>query len=347
MTPAVERSLKRLDGVACHPATVAGAILAAVAGVWRRPSKRALVVRPGGLGDLVLCQLAVENLGLDPREITWLIERRSQPWAQYSRLPHLCYDAHPPAAVRALTGRHSLVINSEQRFGLSMAFARLARGRRGRLIAFSTNRAARWASTRVAYDPLNTHEAQAFAELLVHLPGADPNAHSTIGMRRRPADGLPVVAVGGLQSPSRTLSVASWAGMAAKWAAGRPYLVVSSPTDRAFAASLVDRADGHAELFEGSFDAVCDVICAAPEIFAVDSGLVHVASYFGVPATVVFTSGRAAKWAPLAPGSRVVARGDLPCQPCTMFGQTPPCPRAFACRDVELADHRLATTPEV
>jgi ADP-heptose:LPS heptosyltransferase len=71
-----------------------------------------------------------------------------------------------------------------------------------------------------------------------------------------------------------------------------------------------------------------------------DGGPVHIASYYGTPARTIFTSGREGKWAPLAEGSEIVRTRDLWCQPCTLFGQTPPTRNALAC-------HRLDPVADV
>jgi hypothetical protein len=71
----------------------------------------------------------------------------------------------------------------------------------------------------------------------------------------------------------------------------------------------------------------------------VDGGFLHIASYYGVPVTGVFTSGRESKWAALAPGSRMVRRDDLECRPCTWFGQVAACKNQYACKKLDLARH--------
>jgi hypothetical protein len=78
----------------------------------------------------------------------------------------------------------------------------------------------------------------------------------------------------------------------------------------------------------------------------VDGGFLHIASYYGVPVTGVFTSGRESKWAALAPGSRMVRRADLECQPCTWFGQVAPCVHDFACKELDFEKHVRAARPE-
>ena len=139
----------------------------------------------------------------------------------------------------------------------------------------------------------------------------------------------------GRQSPTRALELERWSELVEQWAAGREFEIAAAPVDRAFADALTARLGAGARPFAGDFRALCDRIAAAEELFTVDGGPVHIASYLGVPTTAVFTSGRSSKWAPLARGSRVVVRGELPCQPCTMFGETPPCPNGLVC-------HRLS-----
>ena len=59
----------------------------------RNADSSPLIVRPGGLGDLVCLQMAIENLGLDIRRFRFIIERRSEPWAALHDLNYLSYDS--------------------------------------------------------------------------------------------------------------------------------------------------------------------------------------------------------------------------------------------------------------
>ncbi len=293
--------------------------------------EKPLVVRPGGLGDLVCADIALQELGRDARDFLWLIERRSQPWAAYRGLPHLCYDAGFATTLARTRGRHALVIDSEQFFGLAQATALLARSRRGRLVSFETVRGAPWADSTVPYDWDATHETVSFARLF----GAAldlPEPLKPVRPRRRAylASAPPLVLVAGRQSPSRRLDLDSWVALIAKWCRDRSFEIAAAPEDDAFAAQLGSRFK-KASRFTGSFEALCERIARSEEVFTVDGGGVHIASYFGVPALAVFTSGRDRKWHPLGEGSRILRRQDLPCQPCTKFGQVPPCPNAYAC----------------
>jgi hypothetical protein len=80
--------LKSLDRVCGPVACWIGSLLPR--GAAR--AEKALVVRPGGMGDLIGADIALEELGRDARDFLWLIEERSRPWAEYRGLPFLCYD---------------------------------------------------------------------------------------------------------------------------------------------------------------------------------------------------------------------------------------------------------------
>jgi ADP-heptose:LPS heptosyltransferase len=297
---------------------------------------RTLIVRPGGLGDFICADIALQELGLDARDFTWLIETRSRPWARLRRLPHVCYDDKPREAMSRVMGRFSLVINTEQRFGLAEAYALACRAKRARVASFATNRGSSWSHVKVAYDWKDRHETVEFARLFAEAL----DLGKEIGPRRlrrrvEPASAPPLVMIAGRQSPSRDLSLEAWTGLVAKWHEGRSFLVASSAADAEFAAQLAGRFAGRASVFTGAFDALCGQIARSGEIFTMDGGAVHIASWFGVPTLALFTSGRDRKWAPLGEGSRMLRRHDLACRPCTKFGQVPPCPYGYACLQLE------------
>jgi hypothetical protein len=287
------------------------------------------------MGDLILLCVAVENLGRDPRQFFWVIERRSSAWARHLGLDYVCYDEHMAAQHARIAGRFSVVINSEQRFGLSQATAALACGKGGRLTCFETNRAAGWAGLRVTYDPDGAHEAVMFQNLLaaaLGLPAA--SWEPPVRPRMAPAVEKPMVGLGGLQSESRTFSEEEWARFIRARIGGKLFRVASSPIDRPAARRLALGFPGQAEIFEGSFDDLCGLIERSEEVLTVDGGFLHIASYYGVPVTGLFTSGRDRKWAALGQGSQALLREGLACQPCVWFGQAPRCAHGFACKEI-------------
>jgi ADP-heptose:LPS heptosyltransferase len=309
------------------------AALAAMGLHIRRTShgSRTLVVRPGGMGDLILAHLAAERLGIDDRGFTWLIERRSIPWAEHAGMDFLAYDESPASVLRCIASSFDVVINTEQRFGLSMAAARWATARGGLVTAFATNRASRYADMTIPYDWDRTHELIEFSRLIGHSLGKPP-AVATLVDRRLPADGTILVALGGGHSASRALSSQDWVAFIRHTVRDRLVEVTAGPREHDLAEQIIKELDGQGTLFLGSFGEVIHRIATAERLVAVDGGAVHIASFYGVPTDALFTAGRASKWAPLGRGSTVYRRNDLRCQPCTVFGQVPPCPYGFLCR---------------
>jgi hypothetical protein len=298
--------------------------------------ERPLIVRPGGMGDLILLCIACEELGIDLQQPLWLIEQRSRAWAEHLGLDYLCYDSAPLETHWRIAGRFRRVINSEQRFGLSQATALLARRTGGRLVCFDTNRAAGWADERVSYDRDVAHEVGEFSRL---VGGHRCRLERT---RKHPVAGRPVAGIGGMQSPARAFSADQWEAFLKTWAADDRFYLAGAEPDRAFILELARRFDGQAEPFLHSFRELCHAIARSPRVFTVDSGFAHIASYYAIPSTVIFTSGRDAKWAAIAPGSVIVRRKDLSCQPCTWFGQVPECTNNYACKEVRLEDRLVS-----
>jgi len=58
--------------------------------------------------------------------------------------------------------------------------------------------------------------------------------------------------------------------------------------------------------------------------------VLHIAVGLGVPTVSLFGPGRAKKWAPRGERHVVISK-ELPCSPCTTFGNTPPCPYNVRC----------------
>jgi heptosyltransferase-2 len=332
--------LKGLDAILYPGACVLASVLPRPG---RAPSGKALILRPGGLGDLICADIALQELALDAREFTWLVESRSKPWALFRGLPHWCYDENPLKTLTQLRDRYLLVINTEQLFGLTEAYALLSRSKGGRLVSFETNRGSSWSDITAPYDWRDRHETLEFARLFaaaLDLP--EVTGPRLPRPRLEPLSAPLLVLIAGQQSPSRRLSLDAWTALIAGWHQERPFLIGAAPEDADFAGQLTRRFNGLAARFTGSFDELCRQIARSEEILTMDGGAVHIASFFGVSTLALFTSGRDRKWHPLGEGSRILRRHDLACQPCTKFGQVPPCPYRYACLKLEdVASTRL------
>lgn len=327
--------LKEIDPFLARPFCYGAKAFRSV--LCRKAVTGTLVIRPGGMGDLVAAIMALEWMGIPFRDIDWLIESRSRPWAEYLGLKHYCYDVNPLQISRQLWGRFSTVINTEQLFGLSQAYALLCADRNGNIWKFSTNRGLSLEDNHsVSYDSRTSHEVVEFAKLFSQALCKPFPSHPLERPRLRKASQPPVIAIAGRQSKTRSFTAQEWRLYCEKWLGDRPCVVVSSPQDRVFATELTGLLGSRARLFSGSFKEVCEQIADSEEVFTVDGGMVHVASYFGVKTVALFTSGNDAKWKPLAEGSAMWRRSDLQCQPCVKFGQVPPCQHEFACKKIPI-----------
>lgn len=325
-------SLIRAVDQLCWPAALVVARL--LAKIPRRRHEMPVILRPGGMGDLICLQMALESLGLRPESFLWIIEKRSLPWAKRMDLP---YAVIGPKLLLNV-GRHQRVVNSEQHYGVSQIIAISLAGRRRDVTAFSTVRGANIATKICPYNPTHTHEVESFVRLLMvaeDMVGVNP----TIVRPREFEDGGDlVVALGGGHAESRSLDLGQWTEILRKWAGQRPFVIVSGPVEREVAEQLVVTFGGQARHEAGDFDRNCEVIGRASRVLTMDGGLTHVASYLGVPTDTLFTSGRELLWMPLSPGSRAFLDGNVPCRPCTMFGHTPSCAMEFRCKK-DLVSH--------
>jgi hypothetical protein len=302
----------------------------------RKPSAKPLILRPGSLGELVCADLALQEIGRDSRDFNWLIDLCARPWANFRGIPHLCYEENPIKNSEKVWDRYALVLNTEQFFGLTEAYAIMSRSYEGRLVSFETNRGASWSDSTVPYDWADRHETMEFARLFaaaLDLP--DVTGPRRPRSRVVPASEPPLVLVAGLRCRSRQLSLDAWAALISQWHEGRPFLISGAPEDAEFVARLTARFKGLAGPYAGPFDEWCEQISRSEEILAMDGDGMQIASFHGVPTLAIFTSSRDRKWHPLGEGSRLLRRHDLPCQPCAKFGEVPPCPNHFACLKLE------------
>ncbi len=322
--------LTSIDRVAWLPAAVVSTVLRNIRSV-RRCIDRPLIVRPGGLGDLVVATAAAEDLGLDPRDLDWVIEKRSAVWAKYLGLSYWCYDGSPTALRPLLTASRALCVNLEQRYGLAASFSHAATAQRGRHVGFASNRGSVLYSTRVPYDPFDQHELRAFTSVLAAALGTTPKT-AGVRTRRFPSAGHSVVSVSGTASPSRSWSALEWIEMIRRFAHRAPDYITAAPDDMLLARQIASSIGASCQVLTGDWSELCEYVRGAERVFTVDGGMVHVASHFGVPVDAVFTAGRSAKWQPWSEGSTTIRRTDLSCQPCTVFGAVPCCHWNYACK---------------
>jgi len=314
------------------------------------PTKRLLVIRPGGIGDAVLLApvlRAIKKVN-SQLSIDVLAERRNAAvFEMVSDVDRVyCYD-DLSQLVRVLRRSYDVVVDSEQWYRLSAVIARLVRSdvRSG----FATNNRRRLFTYQVDYQQ-GSYETDNFKALFAVLPFDLPLID------------LPGLAVGDniksrahqffADCPERQF-VALFAGASVpekKWPEERfrdlakrclaldvEVIIVGSKADyeRAEAISAGMRVlnlCGRTSLSEtAAVLSMCSVLISG------DSGLLHVAAALGRPTLSIFGPSSDLKWAPRGPNHVVVNR-HLACSPCSRYGTIPDCPIGCRCMQDITAD---------
>jgi len=309
--------LKRLDWLS---RLVPGRLLRKV--FSRTATRDICILRPGGLGDLVVLSRACLELGIDPRGLDWFLESRNAPWFDYLHIPYQMYHS-PRELARLVLGseRYRTVINTEQYHGLASIFCGVLVSNSGEIFGFNKNPRADLYDHRISYDNSTQHELQAFRELLlagVKLPRRDPLIlrNEIVPAITQSESDYVICGIGGLQDPKRLLSAEVWRGLIERACAEqKKVILVGSRTDQEFAAMVTAACSSVVENKVGilPFADVIQSIRGAKRYYGVDSGLLHIADFFAVPSTAIFTAEKINQWRPLTAES-LLLRSDLSAQ---------------------------------
>ncbi len=311
----------------------------------RRPhpsgtTQQVALIRPGGLGDLVLLTMAIEDMSLPFAFFRFFIESRSVAWAKHLGLDYVVIDRGLFKTLGSHRGRYKTVLNTEQFFGLSQAYAQAICAPDGKTVGFTTLRAARHLSQAMTYDPRGKHEVDEFTKLLkIGLPPHNRPLKSHHRERIKPALDYIAISVSGLNIPSRNFTLDRWLELIQAHPTNLPVRILAAPNERNFAQSLGTilrhRLAIKVDIVQGNFSEVVRILQQAQFLLGMEGGMTQIASYYGVPTTAIFTSSQDRKWAPLSVGSSVLRRRDLHCQPCAKFAQVPPCKYQYACKNTK------------
>ncbi len=275
-------------------------------------SDQGCIIRPGGLGDLVILTLAALNLNIDIWKIIWIVERRNKIWCDYLKLPYQCYDQFE------LPKRgFNWVIDTEQTFGLSGVYATLLVNANGLLGGFATTRSSKMYDFSVNHPLAKQHEIQTFASLLTL---ADKKINfvklsKEVKFESKERKPYVLIAIGGRQSKERMISIENWvkiAKIATKYS--NEIYLIGAKVDREFSEALESKFPYIKENYVGllSFEQSVDLIKDSSRLVSIDSGLVHVSSFFNVPATAIFVDqAKKERWSALSSGSENIMLGEL------------------------------------
>lgn len=303
-----------------------------------------LIIRPGGIGDVVLLAPVINFLRVAYPAVTLsvLAERRNAGvCALIPAIDHFyCYDK-PAEFMQALQGRYDLVIDTEQWHRLSAVVARLVRS--SMKIGFGTNERSRMFTHSVPYSH-DDYEMVSFSRLFEPLTGACAALDGTTPFLTVPSDAT--AAAEKLLAPlgdQQVVVIFPGASIVERrWGAARYKAVAELIQKKGYAVVVVGGAD---DLLDGlaiagdcglnlagktTLAETAAVLARAVLLISGDSGVLHIAVGLGTPTVSLFGPGRALKWAPQGDHHTVLNKG-LPCSPCTTFGTTPPCPHKARC----------------
>lgn len=319
--------------------------------IQRSDVRRVLVIRPGGMGDMIVLIPVLKRLqeALPGAELTLVCERRNLDVLRLAGLEAITrvYDRRPFLFLALLREqRFDIAIDTEQFHHFSTLFAWWSRA--PVRIGFKINPLRNPLYTHLVSYATDGAELNEFARLLA------PLGLSADGLR---FEGC--LADRSLPVPASVDTAIAHAGGTGRFAAIHPGASTPFkvwPTDRfAELARRLQDEHGVGTVLLGGGDSqaaaatvandpgltmtsrmgpldleqTAAVIRAARVFIGSDSGLGHLAVALGVPTVVLFGPSDPLKWGWTGPRHAVVSR-HLPCAPCFIFGYHKPC-RRVAC----------------
>lgn len=327
--------LKRLDAVF-------GVILCRLLRRTSRPNKnnavrRALLIRPGGIGDAVLLAPALAALKqkFPDAIITVLAEKRNA--GVFALIPGVAqvlrYDV-PNEFLASFRLKPDITIDTEQYHRLSAVVARLAGA--ATLIGYGTNERARLFHHAIPYSH-DDYEADSFFHLLaplgITLPASvdapfltvPAGAHIRAKQLLAPLADRPFIALfPGASIPERRWETKRFSRIAVRLAAQGYEIVVIGGREDAATGSAISNVGGLNLAGQTSLAETAAILNRSTLLISADSGVLHLGVGLGIPTVSLFGPGIAQKWAPRGPRHLVLNR-QLACSPCTKFGYTPKC----------------------
>ena len=315
--------------------------------------KRVLVIRPGGMGDMVLLQPMLKKLhDKYPHALIDLVcERRNEEILKLSAFPVnvFTYDAHPLRLLRRLwSGGYDAVIDSEQFHYFSAVMALLSRA--PIRIGYKINPGRNPIYTHLITYHLEGYEADEFMKLLgpFGLRGPAEVSGSLVSPDVRLPDDLKALSDLMPKETIRLILVHVGASIRHKtWDLsnfislvrglllneGTVIGLVGGPGDRVLAEKVAAQCGLPERLMvlAGRLTILqtAKILVEADLFVGGDSGLAHLAAAYDVPAVVMFGPSDAKKWCRESDAVAVV-RKEMACAPCFIFGYHKYC-RTIAC----------------
>lgn len=314
---------------------------------------RLLVIRPGGIGDMLLLLPSLTRLRrrYPDRPLDLLCESRNAavPILAGLDVSLLIYDRRPLQAVTLLRRRsYAAAIDSEQFHHFSAVMAMLS----GAPVRIGFNVAPRRNGlyTHLADYALTGREDQQFARLfqLTDCDVESPGAGFAGCLRQVALPALPdaiirqthtpllVVHPGGAH-PNKQIPLSLLAEVCdtARHRHGLAVVFTGGPDEADRGARLQRRIKGAVNLCGRLPLAQTAALFRRATVFlGPDSGMTHLAVALGTPCITLFGPTDPRKWA-VAETHQTILREPQPCSPCALFGYTKPCRGIYCMQSIE------------
>lgn len=305
-----------------------------------------LIIRPGGMGDLICLVEAINNLGIEVNDFTFLIEKRSEAFATKEGLNYVIFKKFWTLRKK----RFTVVIDSEPRYGASRVIAQFLSQRTTIVCGFRSNRASNSKETLADGWNDSNHAILQFRELIsAAIAGNTGPRRQTNELRLKNFSEAKDI-----QTPihelSRTGQNCFWyAGGANRSRRISGSTLVSLMNANRCSTVIVSR--GEASRFQNQYgrfldehnieivitNSLTEAVDFAAQfdlVVTIDGGAAHLACFYGFATHVYFTSGNPAIWFPWN-GKSSYSQPDLTCAPCNKWGRVPPCGNNFECLQIK------------
>ena len=317
--------------------------------------KRALIIRPGGIGDAALLIPSLKILKqLEPEIRTDILcePRNMGLFCGSPFVSHTFNYRNPRDLISIKNIPYDIVVDTEQSHLLSAALT--SQFQQSLKVGFDTNERGRVYDIKVSYFQ-DRYERDSFFRLFEGaIRGWDfrpewkpPYIFPTPGERQKVAALLanikrPIVCIfPGASIKQRRWPVERWAGTARYlWEKGLQPILIGGADEWTLTNTIVKQA-------KSPLPNLCDKLTLSETgamfektslLISADSGILHLGVLANMPTVSLFGPGIAQKWAPRGDKHIVLNKG-LECSPCTRFGETPRCKINARClRAITVAD---------
>jgi len=331
--------------------------------------RRILVIRPGGLGDMVLLQPMLKTLHekYPQAGIDLICERRNEEILKLSSFPVrvFTYDSHPFGLLRRLwSGGYDVAIDSEQFHYFSAVMALLSRA--PIRIGYKINPGRNLIYTHLITYDLEGYEADEFMKLIG--PFGLANRAAVSGCLALPEVSFPedvgklwgklqegttplILVHVGASNRYKTWALSKFVGLVRGLGETPPGLIglVGGREDAALARQVKDQCgfQDRVILLAGrlTISQNAKLFSKAALFVGGDSGLAHLAAAYDVPSVVIFGPSDARKWCRESDRTARVRQG-MACSPCFIFGYHKYC-RTIACMEQVGVEQVLAACGKV